>query len=188
MPFAVLLLGLVVGALALLLALNTASAANELDRHKAASADAQLSAQLIELQNRIAASAAPANIARVATDLGMVPAGNPAFLRQGEDGHYVVLGSPAPASAPPLPVPAKKKTPKPSTTPTTTPPRTPATSPAKSTGTPSGAATRAGGTTPAKPTTTRPTTTRPTTTPPAAPTPTPTPTPNPTISLPGGAR
>jgi hypothetical protein len=188
MPFAVLLLGLVVGALALLLALNTASAANELDRPKAASADAQLSAQLIELQNRIAASAAPANIARVATDLGMVPAGNPAFLRQGEDGHYVVLGSPAPASAPPLPVPAKKKTPKPSTTPTTTPPRTPATSPAKSTGTPSGAATRAGGTTPAKPTTTRPTTTRPTTTPPAAPTPTPTPTPNPTISLPGGAR
>ena len=60
MPFAVLVVGLVVGGMALLLALNTASAANELRRHDLAAQDSQIAAQLQVLRNEVAASAAPA--------------------------------------------------------------------------------------------------------------------------------
>ena len=41
----------------------------------------------------------PGNLAAAAAALGMVPAGNPAFLEIGADGAVQVLGSPAPASA-----------------------------------------------------------------------------------------
>lgn len=197
-PFAVLLLSLVVGALALLLALNTASAANELDRHDAAAADSELSAQLIQLQNQIAASAAPANIARVAGELGMVPAGNPAFLRQDADGRYVVLGSPAPATQPPLPrqstSAAKKKAPaKPSSTATSTAKPTSTATPTTTPTRPGTKPTSKAGTKPTTKPTSKPTgAAKSSTTPtaPASPTSTPptTPTPDPTISLPGGAR
>ncbi len=100
-PFALLLVGLVVGGLAALLALNTASAANELRRHDLAARDTGVSAQLEQLRNEIAASQAPNNLAKVAGQLGMVPAANPAFLEIGADGSVKVLGSPAAASAPP---------------------------------------------------------------------------------------
>ena len=53
----------------------------------------------MQLNNDVAASAAPGNLAAAAAALGMVPAGNPAFLVIGADGMVRVLGSPAPASA-----------------------------------------------------------------------------------------
>ncbi|MEO6886613.1 MAG: septum formation initiator family protein, partial [Jatrophihabitantaceae bacterium] len=93
-PFAILVVALVVGAMSALLALNTASAANELNRHDLAVQDTGLSAELEQLQNEVAASAAPGNLASVAAALGMVPAANPAFLRIGVDGKLTVLGSP----------------------------------------------------------------------------------------------
>lgn len=92
-PFALLATGLVVGGLCLLLALNTASAANELDRHELASKDAAISARLEQLRNEVAASAAPEALAQAAARLGMVPAGNPAFLVIGRDGAVRVLGN-----------------------------------------------------------------------------------------------
>jgi hypothetical protein len=119
-PFAVLVLGLVAGTMALLLALNTASAANEVSRHDAAVQDEQLNAQIVALQNEVALSAAPQNIAQIAQGLGMVPAGNPAFLRIDTDGSVKVLGSPSPASAPYTPPPAAPKPTKPKTSPTPT--------------------------------------------------------------------
>lgn len=97
-PFALLITGLVVGGLALLLVLNTFSAANELRRHDLATRDASIAAQLQELQNEVADSAAPANLAAAAVALGMVPAGNPAFLVIGQNGKVRVMGSAAPAS------------------------------------------------------------------------------------------
>ena len=97
-PFALLITGLVVGGLALLLVLNTFSAANELRRHDLATRDASIAAQLQELQNEVADSAAPANLAAAAVALGMVPAGNPAFLVIGRNGKARVMGSAAPAS------------------------------------------------------------------------------------------
>lgn len=119
-PFAILVVALVVGAMAALLALNTASAANELNRHDLAVQDTDLAAQLEQLQNEVAASAAPGNLASVAAALGMVPAANPAFLQIGVDGKVILLGSPAPASAlviapPPTPTASPKKTPTPTT-------------------------------------------------------------------------
>lgn len=131
-PFALLVLGLLVGGLVLLLMLNTASAANELRRHDLAAQDASVAAQVEQLHNEVAASAAPGNLARVAGQLGMVPAGNPAFLQIEPDGHVRVLGSPGPVTAPPVAAP---KTPKKTAakTPAKTPARTAGNS-AKSTG------------------------------------------------------
>jgi hypothetical protein len=116
-PFALLVTSLIVGGLALLLGLNTLSAANELERHNLADKDVRVAAQLQDLHDQVAASAAPDNLARAAEALGMVPAGNPAFLVLGADGSVRVLGSALPVSAPPLPVPPKSKPkPKPTST------------------------------------------------------------------------
>lgn len=104
-PFALLLVGLLVGGLAVLLVLNTASAANELRRHDLAAQDSDVSARVEHLRNEIARSQAPGNLARVAAGLGMVPAGNPAFLQIAADGTVAVLGSPAPVTGPALAAP-----------------------------------------------------------------------------------
>jgi hypothetical protein len=178
-PFALVLLGLVAAGLCALLALNTASAANEVHRHDIAAADQSVAAQLVDLHNQAQASAAPGNLAAAAQALGMVPAGNPAFLEIGPDGTVKVLGSPAPASAPPvyIPSPTKHAKPKPTTskTATTTSSKTAPKSAGKSTPKSTGKST---------PTSTAKSTTRP------APktTPHPSPTPTPESTLPGGAR
>lgn len=110
-PFAVLVLSLVVGGMALLLVLNTASAANELDRRGLATQDAGVAAQVEQLRNEVAASAAPANLARAAQNLGMVPAANPAFLVIAPDGSVVLRGQAAPVEPDAVPVPPAAKTP-----------------------------------------------------------------------------
>lgn len=176
-PFALLVTGLIVGSLALLLALNTASAANELRRHELVQQDDAVAATVQDLRVRVANSAAPANLARAAAELGMVPAGNPAFIVIGADGKARILGKPKRASAPVVPQPAPTKP-----TPTATPSATPTSSPsARSTARPSATPTGRAGT-PTRPGGT-PTASRP------APRPsTPTATPTPTITLPGGTR
>jgi hypothetical protein len=115
-PFALLVIGLIVAGLCALLALNTASAANELSRHDLAARDADIAAQVQQLQNQVAASAAPGSLASAAARLGMVPAGNPAFLKIGADGRVRLLGSAAPASAAAVPAPPKSTPAKPSKT------------------------------------------------------------------------
>ena len=101
-PFVLLILGLVVGGMCVLLALNTASAANELARHGLASQDESIAAQVVQLENEVAASAAPGNLESAAAQLGMVPAGNPAFLVVGANGTVRLMGSPGAASAVPV--------------------------------------------------------------------------------------
>ena len=166
-PFAILVTTLIVGGMCALLALNTASAANELNRHDLAVKDAGIAAQVQQLRNQIAASSAPGALASAAAALGMVPAGNPAFLQIGGDGTVRVLGDPQAATAPPVPA---ATTPHPTPT-KTTPKPTAKTSPTTS---------AHGGHTTAAPHTT-PTTS-------AHTTPTPTPTPTPTTTLGGGPR
>jgi hypothetical protein len=111
-PFALLVAGLIVGGMCALLALNTASAANELSRHDLALKDAAVAAQVQQLQNEVEASAAPGSLGSAAAALGMVPAGNPAFLKIAAGGRVRVLGSAAPASLPAVPAPPKTATPK----------------------------------------------------------------------------
>jgi hypothetical protein len=169
-PFALLVLGLLVGGLVLLLMLNTASAANELRRHDVAAQDASVAAQVEQLHNEVAASAAPGNLARVAGQLGMVPAGNPAFLQIGPDGRVRVLGSPGPVTAAPTNTPTKTAKKTPAKTAAKTPAKTPGHT-AKST------ATKSTGTTQHKANKSTKTSTAPST-----------PVPQPTTTLPGGTR
>lgn len=103
-PFALLLIGLVVGGLAVLLGLNTASAANELRRYDLVAKDDTVAAQVQQLRDEIAQSRAPGNLARAAAQLGMVPAGNPAFLKLLPDGSATVLGRPSAVPTPAAPV------------------------------------------------------------------------------------
>jgi hypothetical protein len=119
LPFAALVTLLLLGGLGLLLALNTASAANELRRHGLAARDSDVAATLEQLRNQNAASAAPANLADAAGALGMVPANKPAFVVVGPDGSVRVLGKAGPANAPVLRAPKTKKP-----TPTSTPAKT----------------------------------------------------------------
>lgn len=178
-PFALLVVGLVVGGMSLLLALNTASAANELRRHELAAKDAELAAELQQLKNQVAASAAPGALASAAAALGMVPAGSPAFLKINPDGTVRLLGSPAPASAVLVPAPpARPKPTTPAATRSATTTATP-TRPATATATPTRSATAPATSTPGRTGTSR-SAPRPSATPAADPTP--------TSTLPGGPR
>ena len=186
-PFAVLLGGLIVASLCALLALNTASAANEVRRHDLAVKDAAISDSLVQLNNDVNESAAPQNLAAAAAALGMVPANNPAFLVIGADGKVSLMGSPVAVKPPALPIAAALSPSKatPSSTPSSTPTGGAASSgSSKSTSktpstTPTGAHPSTGSSTPKG-------SSKPTPTPTATPTPTPTPTPN--TTLPGGPR
>jgi hypothetical protein len=110
MPFALLLLGLVVGGMCALLGLNTASAANELSRHDLATRDAAIALQVQQLRNDVAASSAPGPLASAAAALGMVPATDPAFLVEGANGSVRVMGSPGAVVYVPPPVKQPKST------------------------------------------------------------------------------
>ena len=103
--------GLIVGGMCALLALNTAAAAEELRRHALSQANADMADDVQQLQARLAAREAPAALARAPRELGMVPAGNPAFLSIQPDGRVKVLGDPQPATAPPpTPKPTQART------------------------------------------------------------------------------
>ena len=182
-PFALLVTVMVLGGMALLLALNTASAANELARHDLAVRDDQVSAAVQQLRQDVAASAAPANLARAAQQLGMVPAQNPAFLVIGPDGKVRVLGHAEAVTAAPLPLPPAASThhakPKAKTTAAASPSKSPSKSASKSasksgskSASTSASTHPAGHTSSAKP----------------KPKPRPTPTPTPVYTLPGGPR
>ena len=110
-PFVLLVVGLVVGGLCTLLALNTASAAEQVRREDLSARNADVTAALVQLRAEVAASAAPAALANAAAQLGMVPNGNPAFLSEAPDGRVAVLGSASPATAVPTPAPSQPPAP-----------------------------------------------------------------------------
>ncbi len=177
-PFALLVVGLIVGGMVLLLALNTASAAIELERHNLASKDQSVAAQVQNLRNEVALSAAPGNLARAAAELGMVPAGNPAFIVVAADGSVKVLGKPKAVTGVPTIAPVASTKPhaaKASATKTAAAKKTPsATKTPGAKKTPSTAKTSSAKARASKT--------------PVKPKPTPTPTPTPTLTLPGGHR
>jgi hypothetical protein len=188
-PFAVLVVALIVGGMATLLALNTAAAANEVHRSDIAGKDQGIAARLVQLHNQLQASAAPSNLAAAAAALGMVPGGNPGFLEIGSDGTVRILGSASPATAAPvhLAQPQKQKKTKKKVKPTTTSTSTStATSTATATATATATSTATSTATAAK-TAGQTTTSSATKTAPVRPT-SPTPTPTPNTTLPGGTR
>lgn|GEM_PF-4283531 len=150
LPLPVLLAVLLVGGLCTLLALNTASAAQELRQRSLTDSNAELSDLAQQLTRDLAAKQAPASLASAAAAQGLIPNPNPAFLRLNADGSVTVLGSPAPAS-----LPAPVITPTPSLAPSPTPSLVP-----KPTAT-SGASATAGSSKPASSSGSRPSSARP---------------------------
>ena len=124
LPLPVVLGLMLVGGLCALLALNTASAALEVEQRGLADTNATDTDNQQQLLRDLAAKQAPGSLASAAVALGLVPNMNPAFLRINANGSVTVLGSPVPATAPPVPVaapsPTKSTTPKPTATPTAT--------------------------------------------------------------------
>lgn len=112
LPLPVLLALMLVAGLCALLALNTASAAQELRQRALTESNAELSDSAQQLTRDLAAKEAPGALASAAAAQGLVPNPNPAFLRLNADGSVTVLGSPAPASvAPPVVSPSASPTP-----------------------------------------------------------------------------
>ena len=134
-PYVLLSLGVVVGGLIALLVLNTVVSQDAFTVHELERRTAALREQEQQLRREVAALEAPAALAAQATKLGLVPAGDPVFLRL-SDGK--VLGVPKAATAPPKPVAPKPAAVQPSpgasappgAQPTTKPATKPTTSPA----------------------------------------------------------
>lgn len=105
-PFVVLVVGLLSAGLVALLYLNTAIAENSFRMHDLQQRTAALNLQEQQLQREIDDLEAPGALAAKARKMGMVPAGNPAFI-QLPDG--TILGVPAPAKSPPPPPKPKVK-------------------------------------------------------------------------------
>lgn len=103
-PFIALVVAVFLGGLTCLLGLNTISAADELRQQQIASNNSQTAAEVQQLQVTLAAKNAPAALARAASALGMVPAGNPAFLQIQPNGSVTLLGTPAAVVPPPIPL------------------------------------------------------------------------------------
>lgn len=106
-PFAVLLAAILVGGMVALLGLNTASAANQVAQRKYDAANASLSDQEQQLGRDLASRQSPAELAKAAYKLGLIPAANPAFLRFNKDGSVTILGTTITIPAPANPSPKK---------------------------------------------------------------------------------
>lgn len=127
-PFALLVLGVLMVGLVVLLMLNTAMDDNSVQIQQAQQKQASLTDSEQQLAQQLAGLSAPSSLASQAAAQGLVPNPQPAFLNPTTG---VVLGS---ASAAPTPSPTP--TPTPTATPSATPSTTP-TSSASASGTPS---------------------------------------------------
>jgi outer membrane biosynthesis protein TonB len=118
-PLWVVLIAMLAAGLCALLALNTASAALEVQTRGLSDSNANTSDEQQQLTRDLAVKQAPGNLAAAAAALGLVPNQNPAFLRINQNGSVTVLGNPVPATPAPTPTPSPTPSakPKPSATP-----------------------------------------------------------------------
>ena len=96
-PFVVLVLALVVLGTIGLLVLNTVIAADSFRAEQLIQRNAELAVAEQELGRQVAEGLSPQALAEAARALGMIPAGQPAFVRIGPDGSIVIQGTPVPA-------------------------------------------------------------------------------------------
>jgi hypothetical protein len=101
-PFVLLVVALLAGGLFSLLLLNASVNQGAFQLSKLKKQTTQYTDEDQELQQEVDQDSAPGSLARKAHRLGMVPGGNPAFLRPGGQ----VRGVPGSASAPPPPPPS----------------------------------------------------------------------------------
>ncbi|HEV3355334.1 MAG TPA: septum formation initiator [Pseudonocardiaceae bacterium] len=109
--FVVLVMGLLVVGVVTTLWLSTQSTADSLKLAQAQQATQNLAAKVQLLQQQIDQGGSPAQIAKLAQQLGMVPANNLAHIVVGPNGQVTVVGTPSPATSPaPPPPPSSSST------------------------------------------------------------------------------
>jgi type II secretory pathway pseudopilin PulG len=124
LPFVGVLLVLLSLGLVGLLLLNTALNQGAFKLRQKQSDSTKLTQEAEQYQQELAKLSEPGALASRAQQLGMVPAGNPAFL---DPAGGTILGSPTPAARPttaPTPTPSASPTSSPSPTPSAVPTRT----------------------------------------------------------------
>jgi len=104
-PFVLLVMALLAGGLIVSLWLSTAAAADSYRLEQARLQARELSERSAQLRQEVASLQTAPELAKRARELGMVPTGEPARLVVQPDGTVLVVGTPAPATAPPPPVP-----------------------------------------------------------------------------------
>jgi Tfp pilus assembly protein PilV len=109
--FVVLVMGLLVVGVVTTLWLSTQSTADSLKLAQAQQATQNLAAKVQLLQQQIDQGRSPAQIAKLAQQLGMVPANSLAHIVVGPNGQVTVVGTPSPATSPaPPPPPSSSST------------------------------------------------------------------------------
>ncbi len=108
--FVVLVMGLLVVGVVTTLWLSTQSTADSLRLAHAQQATQNLAAKVQLLQQQIARGESPDQIAKLAQQLGMVPANNLAHIVVGPNGQVTVVGTPSPATSPAPPPPPSSTT------------------------------------------------------------------------------
>jgi hypothetical protein len=103
--FVVLVMGLLVVGVVATLWLSTQSTADSLKLAQVETNTSNLAAKVQQLQQLIAQGESPAQIAKMAQQLGMVPANNLAHIVVGPNGQITVVGTPSAATAPAPPPP-----------------------------------------------------------------------------------
>jgi cell division protein FtsL len=104
--FVVLVMGLLVVGVVATLWLSIQSTADSFQLAKVQKNTQNLAAEVQQLQQLIAQGESPEQIAKMAQQLGMVPANNQAHIVVGPNGQITVVGTPSAATAPPPPPPA----------------------------------------------------------------------------------
>lgn len=127
--FVVLIMALLTGGVVATLWFATQATADAYRLEQARKSTGQLSVQVDQLRQRVAAEDSAPSLANRARQLGMVPAGDPAHLVVGTNGTVTVIGTPSAVPSPAPPPPPPTTAPSASTSPTTAAPTTPTTAP-----------------------------------------------------------
>ena len=99
-PFVLLVVLMLVGTTVSLLLLNTAIAVDSLEANQRRAAIADQAQEVDRLEQQVVTGGTSAELARAATDAGLVPSGAAAHLVLGPDGTSAVRGEAVPAPAP----------------------------------------------------------------------------------------
>ena len=97
-PFVLLVVALLVGTTLGLLILNTAIAVDSLKATQLRAENAERAQEVQRLEQRVVTAGTPAEIARAATEAGLVPAGSAGYLVIEPEGGSVLRGTPQPAA------------------------------------------------------------------------------------------
>ncbi|MEU4803316.1 hypothetical protein [Actinosynnema sp. NPDC023587] len=111
-PFVVMVMVVLAVGIAAIMWLSTQATADSYRLQDAQAEQTRLARQVEQLRQEVALSESPLKLAEAAAKLGLVPAGDPARLKQLPDGSVEVYGKPSEAKAP-EPPPSETPTPSP---------------------------------------------------------------------------